>query len=215
MRKLYSAFVGLTLLMAGVSQVWAVTLSLEPVATVAGPGDTVSLDLWIDGLTPGGPDSLSGFDIDIGFDPSRLSFSGYELGLGLGDISSFEAIDLSFGVFGGGFVNVAEISLLEADSASCFFCIPPFLDDIQSGTFVLATLDFSSNVLSGDSTIVSITNVLSLSDGFGQPLTLDSTAGATISNPAAVPEPDTWLLFVVGLGALVAVRRRLGSTSPF
>jgi hypothetical protein len=81
----------------------------------------------------------------LGFDPGALSFLGYDLGSFLGDLGLVEAVDYSWGDVGGGTVNLAEVSLL--DAASCVSCIPPYLDDIQPDTFVLATLDFLVDTL--------------------------------------------------------------------
>ena len=200
---------GLLLSMSPMS-VWAVMLSLEPVETIAGPGDTVSLNLVIGGLGDLSSDSLGDFDIDIGFDATALSFVGYDLGSFLGDVSLFEAVDYSYGLVADGIINLAEVSLLEADATSCIFCIAPYLDDIQPDQFVLATLDFQVETLPpGTDTIVSIDNVYALGDGFGAPLLVDSTADAVISNPAAVSVSEPSTLALMGLGmASISFRRR-------
>ena len=198
MRKLLNIVYGLVLL-AVTSHAGAVVLSLEPSSQIAGPGDSVSLDLVISGLGNGAPDSLGDFDIDISFDASALSFLGYTLGTSLGDVGLGEAFDGSFGDLGGGLVNLAEVSLL----------FPFELDALQADTFTLATLDFSVDVLApGDSTTVDIDTVWALGDGFGLPLTVDAANSAVIRN-AAVPEPSLLALVALGLtGVGFASRRR-------
>lgn len=189
----------------------AVVLSLEPDAALVGVGDPLSVSLVVDGLTSGGPDSLGAFDVDLRYDPTALSFTGLTLGTGLGDVDLFEALDFSLGDLGGGRVNIAELSLLEADAVSCFLCFGPFLDDIQGSRFSLATLTFAVDSLApGATTSLIIDSVNALGDGFGLPLPLDAALGATVTGaePAAeVPAPGTLLLLAGGLAALARRRR--------
>lgn len=187
----------------------AVMLSLQPTVQSAVPTDNISLNLVISGLNANGPDSLGDFDIDIGFDTSALSFQGYSLGVSLGDIGLSEAFDFSFGDLGGGTVNLAEVSFLEADASSCVFCLGPYLDDIQSGSFILATLDFKVDSLAvGSSTTVFFDTVFALGDGFGNPLGIDSLTNAAINNPGiSVPEPTTLALMALGLIGVARQRR--------
>lgn len=199
---------GVALLTLAATPAPAVVLSLVPASQTAMPSDSVSLDLVISGLGDFAPDSLGDFDIDIGYDPVALSLTGFSLGPFLGDIGLGEAADFSFGDLGG-VVNLAEVSLLEPDVATCIFCAVPFLDDIQPDSFALATLEFMVDVLpAGTNTIVSIDTVNALGDGFGLPLTLDGTADAVIRNPVGVPEPSTLALLVIGLAGLFGTRRR-------
>lgn len=194
------------------SAVSGVTLSLLPSSQTGAPGDLVSLDLVIDGLGDFAPDSLGDFDIDIAYDPAALTLSGFILGDFLGDIGLGEALDFSGGDLGGGLVNLAEVSLLEPAAATCIFCIPPYLDEIQPGSFALATLDFTIGSLApGSSTTVGISTVNALGDGFGLALPLDNTLDAIIRRPAdTVPEPGSLILLLAGIGAFALLRRRAG-----
>ena len=209
MNKVITIVFGVALL-AMTTQANAVLLSMLPASQTAESGDTVSLDLIIGDLTDGGADSLGDFDIDIAYDDSRLSFMGYTLGGFLGDLGLGEAVDFSGGDLGGGIINLAEVSLLEPDMVSCFFCLSPYLDDIQPSSFIMATLDFMVDVLPvGTSTTVSIDTVHALGDGFGDPLAY-STSDAVIRNPSivSVPTPAVFVLFAMGFMGLTLLRQR-------
>jgi hypothetical protein len=184
------------------------TLSLLPASQTASSGDSVSLDLVIDGLGDFAPDSLGDFDVDIGYDTAVLSFQSLTLGPFLGDVGLGEAIDFSLGDLVGT-VNIAELSLLEPDAITCIFCTGPYLDDIQPGSFTLATLDFHVDALApGGSTTVSVANVNILGDGFGNLLTLDSTNDAVIRGPQiSTPEPTMLALLGLGLFGISVARR--------
>ena len=163
------------------------------------PVVTVPADITVEATGPSGAVVTYEATATDAFDPGALSFQGYGLGSFLGDLGLVEALDFSLADLGGGTVNLAEVSLLEPDAASCIFCIPPYLDEIQPDTFVLATLDFLVDTLPpGTSTDVFIDTVYALGDGFGEPLSLDSTADAVIRNPAAVSVPEPATLTLVG-----------------
>ncbi len=197
MKKFASMIGGMTmLLMAG--QAGAVFISLEPSEQSAAPGDTVYVDVVIDGLGNFAPDSLGAFDIDLGYDTSALTYGGYTLGTFLGDPAFGEAIDVSFGDLGGGLINLAVVSLL----------LDFELDAIQPSSFSLATIAFTVDVLAtGAATTVSVDAASAiLGDAFGGALDLDGTSNAVIRNPSTVPEPSILLLLALGLSG-VAYRR--------
>ncbi len=207
MKKLLAAILGLVALNLG-SQAGAVpSLSLLPANQIASSGDNISLDLVIDGLGDFAPDSLGDFDVDIGYDTSALTFLSYSMGSLLGDLSLVEALDYSGGDLGGT-VNIAELSLLDADPTSGPSFFGPYLDDIQPGSFTLATLDFHVDALAaGTSTIVSIDSVNALGDGYGNPLSYTTNNALIVAPGAAVPEPAMLPLMCLGLVGLLVIRR--------
>jgi hypothetical protein len=191
-------------------QAVAAFLNLVPADQTASPGDLVTVDLIIGGLGDFAPDSLGDFDVDIAYEPGKLSLSGFVLGDYLGDIGLGEAGDFSLGDSGGGLLNLAVVSFLEADDLSCVFCIPPYLDDLQPSSFVLASIEFLVGVglTPGTSTPIDIARVNALGDGFGIPLSLDEATGALVRRPAApMPAPGIAILMMTGLGVLRLLRR--------
>lgn len=175
----------------------AALLSLQPGNTVAGNGDTVSLDLIVSGLGDFGPDSLGAFDVSVGYDSAVLAFAGYTLGIFLGSVDLFESIDASGGAAGGA-VNVAQVSLLSDVS----------LNNLQPGQFLLASLRF--NVLDlgpGASTALSIQQGALLADALGGQLPVAESARATITSRTSIPTPATWAMILCGLAGLRMARR--------
>ena len=186
---------GLGLFMMSTLAVGGVILELSPASQTALPGDNISLDLRISGLTSGAPPSLGDFDLDIAFDTTKLSFTSYSLGSLLGSIPS-EADDFSLGASGGS-INLSEVSYLT----------PAALDSLQGSSFTLATLLFHVDALSsGQSTNVSFSSINALGDGFGNPLDIDAANSATVSNN--VPEPSATLLIFLALSGLSWSRLR-------
>jgi hypothetical protein len=99
-------------------------------------------------------------------------------------------------------INVNNVSLLEADSATCIFCIGPFLDEIQPDSFRLVNLIFDSTELDGvrrffkDSQPNNI-EINGLSDALGNNI------------PATVnffPAPEPPILWVILIGLLILQR---------
>lgn len=174
----------------------AVSLSLQPNAISAAPGDPVTLALRIGGLDAAGIDGLGSFDVEIVYDPAVLSFGSYTLGGLLGDLSAFEAIDYS--VVQSGRIQLSEISLLDM----------PTLAALQPDSFELATLRFTMDPKGvGKGSAVSIDKVWVLGDASGQSFDFDSPAGQVVR---VVPEPSIYAMLLLGLGALGATARRRG-----
>lgn len=184
----------LCLIQASVAQ--SARIELLPNSIFAGTGDSISFDLAISELGDFAPDSLGAFDIDIGFDTSALSFTGYNLGNFLGNVNLLEAVDASAGNLGNA-VNIAEISLLSQLQ----------LDGLQPSAFNLATLNFDViNLAAGTVTQLSVLSGAVLGDAFGAPIAISGLGSA---NVVAVPVPGTLFLLTAALfGWRSATRRR-------
>lgn len=194
-RSFHAAFLAL---LVQVPLAHSALIGLQPDSNAAENGDSISLDLVISDLGNFGPDSLGAFDISVGFDASVMSFTGYSLGGLLGDLSLFEALDLSTGESAGA-VNVAEVSLLSALD----------LNALQPGEFTLATLTFGvSNLAVGATTQFSLVPGATLADGAGTGLQFVEGAPAEITGASPVPVPATPLLLLSALLGWRLLRRR-------
>ena len=182
------------------TQASALIISLTPSFQTAQPTDSVSIDIV---ATDFGNEVIGAFDFDILYDSLALSFTGYTLGGGLGDLGLGEALDLSFGDLGG-IIDLAETSFLFD-----FELLP-----LQSSPLVLATLDFTVDVLApGDITVVQLDvgdPNLYVAGEFGlELLDVEYNPTAVISNGERdLPTPATLSLFGLGLVGLGMFRRR-------
>ncbi len=114
-----------------------VTLTLVPSAGSLLPGQTLSVDVVVGGLTEmAGEIALESFDLDLSFDTSRLQFDSLSFGTSLGDPND---LGETF-VFGpgtpstSGVVLMGEFSLLTGAQ----------LLALQSAPFTLATIGFTA-----------------------------------------------------------------------
>jgi hypothetical protein len=174
------------------------------------------VDINISGLQSGGLNAfLGGWQMDFKYDPRVfvLNMASSTISDSLGNVALGEVVP--FGNTTPGNFFLGAVSLLEADATSCVFCIGPYLSDLQSDSFTLATIGLyapGASGFSGDS-LISTANII-LSDAMGNALGSDINPPNNIINPRssiAVPEPGTLLLLLLGVVGLCAVRvRRVG-----
>lgn len=202
MNALFSLLIGAAVVMAA-PFAQAATLNLVPSSNSLQVGESLSLDLVIDGLGDHTAPSLGAFDVDVSYDPALLNLSSVAFGSALGDIDLAEAL-AGAGTPAPGTTNIWELSLLESDSSTCTLCIPPYLTDLQGTSFTLATLVFSA-AAPGAAAFGLAPNAMA--DGSGD--NLDTTVGALPTvQVTAVPVPAAIWLFGSALCGVGAIRRR-------
>ena len=191
------ALVGLTVLLLHTTSAQAALIGLLPASTSVAPGDSILFDLSISELGNFRADSVGAFDIYIDFDASVLSFTGYSLGIFLGDVDRFRAIDVSSGDLGG-VVNIAEVSLLSAT----------VLNAAQPGAFILATLKFDvADLKIATTTQLGISSRSLLGDALGAPLALTRLPATNVQViTSTVPASGTLFLLIASLFGWLALR---------
>ena len=171
-------------------------------------GNTFSVFFEIRGLSAALDDSLSGFDLDVHFDPTLLALSDAVF---LDPLTLVNQLDLPE-VGSLGFINdqrvesgVLDILALSGNSASV-------LDQTQANAFRFLTLTFTAlgpaalATISVDPADLGLL-FLNSSAGLLAPTFLQSSASVAITAPgAAVPEPSSILLLIAGVALLLRSR---------
>lgn len=187
----------------GLPSASALTLSVTPSSGSVAVGGNLGVDLVISDLGS----TIGTFDVSIGFNPALLTLNSFALGAGLGNESLGEALT-SVNTATAGTINLFEVSLLESSAGTCVFCLPPYLDELQSPSFVLATLSFSG-LAAGTSTLTPFVNALGDGDGNDLAAGLNLQSGSVLVGVSPVPEPSTYAMVAVGLIGLMLGKLRL------
>lgn len=163
-------------------------------------GNLTTVDVNVSGL--GNGTALGGYDLNVGFDPSLLSFSSVAYGDPvLGDqlnLGFFSPLTLT--TPGTGTTDIAELSL-----------DPSFwLTSFQAPSFTLAALTFDA-LSPGLSSLTLSVNALADQNGnsISPGIVIGSIDVSSAGNSTPVPEPGTLALFAVGLVGLAWSNRRI------
>jgi len=162
----------------------ALSMEFRPADQSVTLGDTATVDLWILDSNPAL--GLGSYDLTINFDSSILSFSSVSLNTVFGvTLGPFITPTL-------GAINTADVSLE----------LPADLLSLQTANdFMLG--EFQFNTFAAGSSLLSISGV-TLGDAFGNSVATSvlDTGNIVVS---AVPEPATWLLFIMGMLFLAGI----------
>lgn len=188
-RSISATLLGALLFVSHIASASATTLSISPSGQNVNLGQPTAVDVLIAGLGNGVAPSLGAFEIEIGFDESRLALTDVVFSDLLGDIGidadvSATPTPSTVGLFGFSFLFADELALLQGDR------------------FVLATLSFDT-IAVGAANVQGISTFLS--DGLGLELTLDqpiNDAVITIAAPMQIPQPSVAWLVLIGLLAI-------------
>ena len=202
MKKLFLTIIYLTTFFINIV-IAAPTLSIDPSTLKVHAPKNIFVDINISGLQSGDTNTqLGGWELDFSYDPNIFTFLAVPpagLGGSLGDIDLGEAINLSQPVTTPGIFHVGVLSLLEGDAATCFFCVAPFLEDLQSDSFTLATVGLflpGGSSFTG-STPLKLENAI-LSDANGNEITNTTILQGVVK----ISEPGIMFLIVFGLAGI-------------
>jgi len=186
----------------------AALVSFDPNNQTVALGNPVSVDLVVSDL---GADILTGFDLEISFDDSILSFQSFTVGPGATGLDPF---GLDSGLFSYGFElfpGTAAVGDLSLESDNTLLGIddgfsPLHPDGEQPNSFVLGTLNFDS--LSLGTSALTISSALLAGEldaqGFATELQADVMSGSI----SVVPVPAAVWLFGTGLVGLIGFSKR-------
>lgn len=179
----------------------AVIISMDPLLSVVNEGDSFGVDIWVSGLERRQDEIVSAYDLDILFQGSILSATGFTFSAELGGpddvLSGFSS---SFG-----YADIFSVSFLDDD----------FLAAQEGGRVLLGQLQFAA-LHAGVTLLQFGDDPLSGRNIVGRnALTLDpifSIPSITVVRP--VTEPGTLFLLGFGLLGLALCKRHSRHASP-
>lgn len=209
MKKLMSAVAMLLCLATQLPPAHALAITLSSRSDLKIHGlENVFLDITVSGLRSGGLNTtLGGYELNLLFDPTLfqlLNVPPAGWGTGLGSVFGGEALGRIV-LTAPGVLHVSEVSLLEASAAGCSFCTGPYLEDLQSDSFRLATIGlYAYNPAFPSRLSIVRTDQVVLGDGAGNRL-------PGVPNSAlqfTIAEPGSLSLMALGLASAAALARR-------
>jgi len=203
--KIKLSLLAALLMLTGITQA-SVVSTFNPtslflsITRISQTGNSVNVDIGISGLASGAAPSLGGYDVNLSFDSTYLSFAGVAFGdavlgnqLDLASLGSTTIAELT----GIGIVNLFELS---GDAAED-------LNTLQAPGFNLATVTF--DVLNAGTSLLQLDlNALADADG-------NTLSAITVSVPVTtVPLPSAFLLMAPSLAGLMCAGKRRKRSIP-
>ncbi len=185
-------------------ETWAITISIAPNSQTVNPGDSVTTELVISDLAPGGSPSLAEFDLNLTFNSGVLSIdttdSDGDFVIDSVVLDPTGQLDI-FGLNS----NIVSADLISSNTLNLYdlsFDLPADLDTNQLGSFVLASITFQADTIGTSPLDISIN---SLGDALGDPL-IASIQNGSVTVTAVPVVPALWL-FLSGLGVIAFKKR--------
>jgi len=195
MKKLFNLLASLAILFS--CDAFAININLVADKSRLNIGDTLELQVRVNGLDDQAAPSLGVYDLNLGFDRALFSLNAVHWGDSLLgnqlDLAGFGSLQES--TPGANGLNVFELSV---DSIAA-------LDLLQAGDFTLFSVLFTAQAI-GEGNFSLLINALG--DASGNPLSANEPNGlAVIVGAAEVPEPSSVML-LLGVLAILALRVR-------
>ncbi|MGB0910238.1 MAG: PEP-CTERM sorting domain-containing protein [Nitrospirales bacterium] len=202
MSRIYLLLAFCLILCFPVGPAFGVSLFFQPTDSIISPGETIDINISIDGLVASTPPPFFGFSAEITFDRSILHFNSVAFGSAFGN-----PFDNSETIIFTGF-NIDKLQIFLGSRLSETELLP-----LQPESFFLAALTFTGQDI-GVSPLDIVVGVADRQGNegpiFGTPVSI--SVQPTTPGPV-VPEPSTILLLATGLLMMYQWRKHLPSAN--
>lgn len=164
------------------------SLVITPADSTVNSGDSFAVQVRGSGFT----DNVVGGGFNLGFDPAVLALSSVSVDTGVWEfVSSNGSTDNLLGTLADVYFNsVAAV--------------------LPTGDFAIATLQFTALAVGSSTLQLTASPSFPFANDLAEVIAVDY--GAAGMNVTAVPEPQTWALWLAGMGALGRLVRRRRAT---
>jgi hypothetical protein len=196
-KKIFATLVLIGAWFALNAQATSIDLSLD--RNQINTGDSVTLQVRINGLNDLAAPSLGDYDVNLNYNPNIFNVET----ITWGDATLGDQLDLS------GFGSLKDQSNSNAGVLNLFelsFNDPWDLNSRQTGSFTLFSVLFSS--IASGATDFSL-DINAIGDEFGNSIDIDTLSNARVNvNTTPVPEPSSLILIMSGLALILLWKNR-------